>query len=137
MRNLPSHKIQCDEIGSYVRKKQSQLKPGESPRAGDFGTFVALDPETKIVPTYFTGKRMVENACALMRDLHSRLAHRVQLSTDGLLSYVNAVEDAFAKKRTLLKVVGNEKSCPGSAKLPELQLTLRFTNTVTPQKRAR
>lgn len=95
MRNLPCRQIQCDEIWSYVRKKQAQLKPGESPRAGDFWTFVALDPETKIVPTYFTGKRTAENAYAFMRDLHSRLANRVQLSTDGLVSYVNAVEDAF------------------------------------------
>ncbi len=56
---------------------------------------MALDPETKIVPTYFVGKRTAENAYAFMRDLHSRLANRVQISTDGLSSYINAVEDAF------------------------------------------
>jgi IS1 family transposase len=95
MRNLPCRQIQCDEIWSYVRKKQAQLKPGESPRAGDFWTFVALDPETKIVPTYFTGKRTAENAYGFMRDLRSRLSNRVQISTDGLPSYIRAVEDAF------------------------------------------
>jgi IS1 family transposase len=95
MRNLQCEQIQCDEIWSYVRKKQAQLKPGESPRAGDFWTFVAIDPQTKLVPTYFTGKRTAENAYAFMRDLHSRLSNRVQISTDGLQAYVYAVEDAF------------------------------------------
>ena len=95
MRNLSCRRIECDEIWSYVRKKQAQLKPGEKVRAGDFWTFVALDPETKLVPTYFTGKRTAQNAYAFMQDLHSRLANRVQLSTDGLVSYINAVEDAF------------------------------------------
>lgn len=95
MRNLPCNRIEADEIWCYVKKKQAQLKPGEYPRAGDFYTFVALDPETKIVPTYLTGKRTAENAYAFMRDLNSRLAKRVQLSTDGLLAYVNAVDDAF------------------------------------------
>lgn len=95
IRNLNCKQIQCDEIWSYVRKKQAQLKPGESPRAGDFWTFVALDPETKLVPTYFTGKRTAENAYGFMKDLRSRLTNRVQISTDGLQSYVRAVEDAF------------------------------------------
>lgn len=95
MRNLTCQQIQCDEIWSYVRKKQNQLKPGESVRAGDFWTFVALDPETKLVPTYLTGKRTAANAYAFMRDLSERLTNRVQISTDGLQSYIYAVEDAF------------------------------------------
>jgi IS1 family transposase len=95
MRNLNCQQIQCDEIWSYVRKKQNQLKPGESVRAGDFWTFVALDPETKLVPSYFTGKRTAANAYAFMRDLSERLTNRVQISTDGLQSYIYAVEDAF------------------------------------------
>jgi IS1 family transposase len=95
MRNLPCERIQCDEIWAYVRKKQSQLKPGESIRAGDFWTFVAIDPETKLVPSYFVGKRTGANAFAFMRDLSERLTNRVQISTDGLQSYIYAVEDAF------------------------------------------
>ncbi len=95
MRNLSCERVQCDEIWSYVRKKQAQLKPGESVRAGDFWTFVALDPDTKLVPTYFTGKRTAENAYAFMSDLRARLTNRVQISTDGLVSYIRAVEDAF------------------------------------------
>ncbi len=95
MRNLPCERLQVDEIWAYVRKKQSQLKPGESIRAGDFWTFVAIDPETKLVPSYLVGKRTGDNAYAFMRDLSERLTNRVQISTDGLQSYIYAVEDAF------------------------------------------
>jgi IS1 family transposase len=95
MRELPCQRIQVDEIWSYVRKKQAHLKPGESVRAGDFWTFVAIDPQTKIVPSYRVGKRTRDNAIAFMDDLSQRLINRVQISSDALRSYVDAVELAF------------------------------------------
>src|SRR5689334_3878070 len=82
MRNLPCERIQVDEIWSYVRKKQSRLQPGESVRAGDFWTFVAIDPATKLIPSYRVGKRTRENAIRFMDDLASRLSVRIQLSSD-------------------------------------------------------
>ena len=56
---------------------------------------MALDPDTKIVPTYRVGKRTSKNAVAFMDDLSERLANRVQISSDALNSYVDAVERAF------------------------------------------
>lgn len=95
MRGLPCERIQVDEIWAYVRKKQAHLKPGESVRAGDFWTFVALDSQTKLIPSYRVGKRTRENAVAFMQDLSERLTNRVQISTDALTTYVDAVERAF------------------------------------------
>ena len=95
MLGLTSTQIQVDEIWAYVRKKQNHLLPGESVRAGDFWTFVAIDPETKIVPSYLVGKRTRTNAIAFMDDLSQRLTNRVQISSDALRSYVDAVELAF------------------------------------------
>lgn len=96
MRNLQSSRIQVDEIWGYVGKKQTHLKPGEDrSRLGDFWTFVALDPDTKLVPTYRVGKRSRVNAVAFMADLSERLQNRVQLSSDALTTYVDAVEAAF------------------------------------------
>ena len=95
MRGLNCQRVQADEIWNFVRKKQAQLKPGESPRAGDFWTFVALDPDSKLIPAYRVGKRTHENAVAFMDDLSQRLAVRVQISTDGLRSYTDAIERAF------------------------------------------
>jgi IS1 family transposase len=95
MHDLDCKRLQVDEIWSYVGKKQAQLKPGESVRAGDFWTFVALDPDTKLVPAYRVGKRTKVNAVAFMSDVSERLTNRLQISSDALRSYVDAVEQAF------------------------------------------
>ena len=96
MRHLSCRRLQCDEIWSYVGKKQRWVKTSDDRnRVGDIWTFVALDPDTKLVPAYRVGKRTRAHAVAFMGDLSERLANRVQLSTDALSTYVDAVERAF------------------------------------------
>jgi|CXWL01.1.fsa_nt_gi IS1 family transposase len=96
MRGLDCERIQADEIWAYVGKKQRQVTPADDrSRVGDMWTFVALDPDTKIVPAYRVGKRTRIEAVAFMADLSERLSNRVQISTDGLNSYVDAIERAF------------------------------------------
>lgn len=96
MRGLSCQRVQVDEIWSYVGKKQMHLKPGEDrSRLGDMWTFVALDPDTKLIPAYRVGKRTRPHAVAFMTDLSERLTNRVQLSSDALNTYVDAVERAF------------------------------------------
>ena len=97
MRELACRRVQVDEIWSYVGKKQSQIAKGEdSSRVGDQYTFVAIDAETKLVPSFLIGKRTKPNAIAFMTDLSERLANRVQLSTDALGAYIEAVDRALA-----------------------------------------
>ena len=97
MRDLPCQRIEVDEIWSYVGKKQMHLKPGDDRRRlGDQWTFVAMDPETKLVPAYRIGKRTRDNAVAFMTDLSERLTNRVPDFVRTLCaSYVDAVERAF------------------------------------------
>jgi transposase-like protein len=96
MRDLDCRRIEVDEIWSYVGKKQMHLKPTDDRRRlGDQWTFVAIDPQTKLVPAYRVGKRSRDNAVAFMTDLSERLSNRVQISSDALTSYVDAVERAF------------------------------------------
>jgi IS1 family transposase len=95
--NLPCKKIQCDEIWCFVGAKDSNLPPnlrGQFGR-GDVWTWVALDPETKLVAGWLVGRRSAPYAKIFMNDLAGRLAHRVQLTTDGHKAYLNAVEGAF------------------------------------------
>lgn len=96
MRGLSCRRIQVDEIWAFVGKKQRQVTANDN-RAlvGDMWTFVALDPDTKLVPSYRVGKRTGSEAGAFMLDLSERLANRVQLSSDALRAYVDAVENAF------------------------------------------
>ena len=96
MRYLPCKRIQVDEIWNFVKVKQHNIAKGtDRSRIGDQWTFVALDPDTKLVPVYLVGKRTLANAKAFMGDLSDRLSNRVQLSSDSMLSYISAVEHAF------------------------------------------
>jgi IS1 family transposase len=96
MRNLPCQRLQVDEIWSFVKVKQANIAKGtDRTRIGDQWTFVAIDPDTKLVPAYRVGKRTRDNAVAFMGDLSERLTNRVQISSDALRSYVDAVERAF------------------------------------------
>ena len=78
MRNLSCQRIQCDEIWSYVKVKQAHIAKGTPrTRIGDQWTFVAMDPDTKLVPSYLVGKRTRDNAVEFMFDLSNRLTNRV------------------------------------------------------------
>lgn len=95
MRELNCQNIQVDELWGFVSKKQRNVTPEEAGQKGDVWTFCAIDSDTKLVPSYKVGKRDLATAKAFMDDLSSRLHNRVQLSSDGLRAYVDAVELAF------------------------------------------
>lgn len=106
MRNLELTHLQCDEIWTFVRKKQHRLKPQEVSNTliGDQYLFVALDQDTKLIPAWILGKRTAENTRAFMVDLAERIVTpplfspepKPQISTDGFNAYPNAVDMAFA-----------------------------------------
>jgi IS1 family transposase len=97
VRNVKAQKVQCDEIWSFVFAKDRNAKP-EMKAAGDAGsvwTWTALDSGSKLIISYLIGSREAECAHEFMQDVASRLANRVQLTTDGHKAYLNAVEEAF------------------------------------------
>ena len=95
MRNLTIKKVQVDEIWSFVGMKQKNVKEDSIEGAGDCYTFTAIDPETKLMPCWLVGTRTRDCAYDFMEDLAARLAVRVQLTTDGLQVYPDAVQNAF------------------------------------------
>src|SRR5215212_5364719 len=52
MHDLTCERIQVDEIWSFVYSKQKNVPPEKRGEAGDIWTWVALDADTKLVPTY-------------------------------------------------------------------------------------
>jgi len=73
MRNLSCQRVQVGEIWGFVAKKQGHVQEeDDQSRVGDQWTFVALDPETKLVPTYRVGRRDLPTATAFLRDLSDR-----------------------------------------------------------------
>ena len=97
MRNLRCGFVQCDEIWTYVGKKQRRIRQDDSPELGDQWVFVAMDAETKLVPVFTVGKRTEETTWYFINDLADRLANRIQLTTDGFHFYNRIVEDTFGE----------------------------------------
>jgi IS1 family transposase len=98
MVDLPCKRIEVDELWAFVQKKNKNVAESDDwTKVGDQYTFVALDPETKLIPSHLVGKRTVQTAMAFMDDLASRMRSRIQLSSDGFLPYVHAVEHAFGR----------------------------------------
>jgi hypothetical protein len=85
MRNLQCRRIQLDEIWAFCYSKQKNVPDEKLGQLGygDIWTWVALDPETKLVPSWFVGNRDIEHAYAFVADLKDRLANRVQITSDG------------------------------------------------------
>jgi IS1 family transposase len=112
LRNLRCKLIQCDEIWSFVGAKEKNTRPERKSEGwGDVWTWVAIDAETKLVPTFMVGTRGAQTAQRFMQDLASRLANRIQLTTDGHRVYLQAVEDAFGAEidyAMLVKIYGND-----------------------------
>ncbi|MFL6333964.1 MAG: hypothetical protein ACJ754_11680 [Pyrinomonadaceae bacterium] len=95
MRGLECRDIQVDESWGFIQKKKRNLTPEDDSTRGDVWTFCAIDAASKLVPSYKVGKRDSLTANAFMSDLSARLKNRVQLSSDGLAAYVEAVEQSF------------------------------------------
>ena len=99
LRNLDLERIQLDEVWAFIYAKQKNIPNLKRPRlAGDVWTWIAFCPDTKLVPTWRIGDRTLETAVDFLADLESRLADRIQLTTDGYSAYLEAVEAAFGKE---------------------------------------
>src|SRR5260221_3863132 len=94
VKNVTSRRVQCDEIWSFVYSKEKN-KPQDVENAGDVWTWVGIDADTKLVVSWFVGDRSPYAANDFMYDLAARLKNRVQLTTDGLKAYLDAVYNAF------------------------------------------
>ncbi len=112
MRNLNCDRVQIDEIWSFCYAKAKNVTPeiaAKNPYAGDTWTFTAIDADTKLIPCWFIGPRDMTSARIFITDLAERLDNRIQLTTDGLGVYPQAVDRAFGSKidyAQLVKIYG-------------------------------
>jgi transposase-like protein/IS1 family transposase len=116
MRNLGCRYLQVDEIWTFVGKKRRNVRSGDSPELGDQWVYVAIDAETKLIPSFRIGKRVRPDTWAFLWDLNQRMANRVQLTTDGLNHYTVTVPECFGTEtsRSLRKC----SAITGSSILP-------------------
>lgn len=120
-RNLTCKRIQVDELWGFIGAKAKNVTPAiaaKNPNAGDIWLWVAIDADTKIVPTWMLGGRDAGVACQFLYDLRKRLSNRVQLTSDGHKAYLQGVDYAWSGMdidyAMLVKVYGAER--PGEAR---------------------
>jgi IS1 family transposase len=132
--NLTCKRIQVDECWAFCYAKAKNVTPeitAKNPEAGDVWTWAAIDADSKLIPSWIVGPRDSASARMFVSDLASRLADRVQLTSDGLNLYLGAVERAFQGKvdyAILIKVYGtlpndaqrrySPAECMGSERTP-------------------
>ena len=115
LRNLQCKRVQCDEIWSFCYAKDKNV-PAD--KQGNFGygsvwTWTALDADTKLICSWMVGSRDGGTAREFIQDLASRLANRIQLTTDGHAAYADAVEIAFGGEidyAMLSKLYGSDQT---------------------------
>jgi IS1 family transposase len=105
MRDLPCRQLQFDEIWGFIGKKERHVRPDDDPTMGDVWTFCAIDPETKLVPAFKCGKRDAVTANAFVADVASRMANRIQISSDALGAYRDAIENAFGSEVDFAQII--------------------------------
>ncbi len=120
LRGLPCKRVQVDEIWTFTYAKQANVEGTKKfvKGMGDTWTWTAICADTKLVPSWYVGSRDSEAAEIFIRDLASRLANRVQLTSDGYRPYVEAVRDSFEGEVDYAQLVKLYGTAPGE-KSPE------------------
>jgi IS1 family transposase len=118
VRRVKAGRIQVDEIWTFTYAKQRNVEKAKAAPggAGDTWTWTALDAETKLIVSWMVGGRDADTALDFMHDLRSRLRNRVQLTSDGLVTYLSAVESAFGDDvdyAQLVKIYGEPRFATG------------------------
>jgi len=118
VQGVTASRIQCDEIWAFNYCKQRTVASAKAAPAdaGDIWTWTGIDADSKLIVSYLVGDRSGSAAIDLMDDLRSRLANRVQISTDGHKAYLDAVEGAFGGDvdyAQVIKLYGATVAGPG------------------------
>jgi IS1 family transposase len=118
LRNLTCKRLQVDEVWCFVHCKQKNVATAKAApkEAGDIWTWTAIDADTKLVPSFYVGTRDGDAAQHFIGDLALRLANRVQITSDGHKSYLEAIEQSFGADfdyAMLVKIYGEPQGALG------------------------
>ncbi|MGA3015335.1 MAG: IS1 family transposase [Bacteroidales bacterium] len=132
--DVRSKRVQCDEIWSFVYAKKKNI-PEELKRdgIGDVWTWTGIDADSKLVVSWLVGNRDAETADIFIKDIAYRLKNKVQLTTDGLSAYIDAVEDNMIGKvdyAQLIKLYGNEGASENDKRYSPAECTGTIKNKI-------
>jgi IS1 family transposase len=136
VKDVPSRRVQCDEIWSFCYAKQGNVWRAKAApeEAGDVWTWTAIDADNKLILSFLVGGRDANYATEFMEDVAARLRYRVQLTTDGHKPYLEAVDWAFGNRidyAQLIKIYGDSPTTRGSGRYSPPPCTAIRTRTVS------
>jgi IS1 family transposase len=108
--NLYCRRLQCDEIWSFVYSKDKNTAP-DTQGVGSIYTWTAMDPDTKLMISWYAGLRDQNSGNIFMRDVRARVKNRPQITTDGFSAYREAIDDSFGSRvdfAQLIKFYGDK-----------------------------
>jgi IS1 family transposase len=137
LRSLPCKRLQLDEIWAFCYAKQRKVLFAKAApeEAGDIWTWVAIDADTKLVPSWRIGDRSGATAIEFVCDLSKRLTNRVQVTSDGHRAYLEAVEAGFGADvdyAQLIKLYGEVPHPAGRYSPAQINGTMTFCCTGNP-----
>lgn len=125
--SVSTKRIQCDEIWSFVyAKDKNATQEQKEIGAGDAWTWVGIDADSKLVVSWFVGNRDADSANVFMNDVATRLKNRVQLTSDGLKVYLEAVTESFGSQidfAQLVKLYGSSQGTGDERKYSPAECT--------------
>jgi IS1 family transposase len=118
VRGVKASRVQCDEIWAYCYAKEKNVATAKAAPdgAGDVWTWTGIEADSKLIVSWLAGGRDGEYATAFMDDVASRLATRVQMTTDGHKAYLEAVEGAFGADIDYAQLIKMFGATPDSSK---------------------
>lgn len=117
VRGLNTQRVECDEIWQFIARKNKNASAAQQARGeGDSWTWIGIDAESKLIISYLVADRGGEAAKQFIADLASRLANRVQISTDGYSPYVEAIEQAFGADVDYAQIIKQYGNTPETEK---------------------
>jgi IS1 family transposase len=116
VRHVKAQRIQCDEIWSVNYCKDAKVATAKAPppKAGSTWTWTAIEAQSKLIISYLVGDRGGESAIAFIQDMASRIVDRPQITTDGLASYVMAIDEIFGLDCDFAQLIKHYSETPDS-----------------------
>lgn len=101
MRGISVQRVEVDEQWNFIhthRERMSREEKMRHPERGDCWLWAGIDPESKAIISWRTGKRGAGAARDFAHDLAGRVDGRVQITSDQLQGYRFAIPGAFKER---------------------------------------
>jgi transposase-like protein/IS1 family transposase len=96
IRNVQVRDVECDELWSFIGKKEKRVRPEDDQNLGDCYTFVAIERHSKLVLNITMGKRDQAATDVFIEGVrHATAQGQFQMTTDGFGPYRSAIRNTL------------------------------------------